>query len=86
LLCAALIEARSHERLGLLERGFTAAGEPRLASFYRALAAAEDRHAEIYTELASRGAPAGAAQARLGELAEREAEILAALPFGSRVH
>jgi len=86
LLVAALIEARSHERLGLLERGFAAAGEERLASFYRALANAEDRHASLYVELAARAAPAAAVNARLEELAAREATILGNLPFATRIH
>jgi tRNA-(ms[2]io[6]A)-hydroxylase len=86
LLVAALIEARSHERLGLLERGFAAAGDERLATFYRALANAEDRHAALYVELAERAAPPPVVAARLDDLASREAEILAALPFAARVH
>ncbi len=86
LLVAALIEARSHERLTLLERGFAARGEERLAAFYRALANAEDRHAEIYRELAEKAGGVDAVADRLCELAMHEAEILAALPFVSRVH
>jgi tRNA 2-(methylsulfanyl)-N6-isopentenyladenosine37 hydroxylase len=86
LLVAAFIEARSHERLGLLERGFAARGDHGLAGFYRTLATAEDRHAEIYLELAGRVAPAAEVAARLAEMAEREAAIITALPFGTRVH
>ena len=86
LLVAALIEARSHERLQLLERGFQAAGDRALAGFYRALANAEDRHAEIFQELAARVAPADEVADRLDTLTLREAEILAALPFAPRVH
>jgi tRNA 2-(methylsulfanyl)-N6-isopentenyladenosine37 hydroxylase len=86
LLVAALIEARSHERLTLLASGFAARREQALAAFYRALAHAEDRHAEIYRALASRAAPASVADERLQVLAIREAEVLAALPMGPRVH
>lgn len=86
LLVAALIEARSHERLGQLERGFAASGDERMAAFYRALARAEERHAEIFIELAERAASAEAVRSRAENLALREAEILAALPFASRVH
>jgi tRNA-(ms[2]io[6]A)-hydroxylase len=86
LLVAALIEARSHERLQLLERGFAQRGETGLAACYRALATAEDRHAEIFQELARRVAPAAEVGERLEALAVREAEILAALPFAPRVH
>jgi tRNA-(ms[2]io[6]A)-hydroxylase len=86
LLVAALIEARSHERLGLLARGFAASGEGELAGFYAALAGAEERHAETFLELARPLVPEPEYRARLDELAEREAAILAALPHASRVH
>jgi tRNA-(ms[2]io[6]A)-hydroxylase len=81
VLCAALIEARSHERLSLLAAGFAAEGDAALADLYRTLAVAEDRHAEIFVELA--GPTAGP---RLDELAAREAEILAGLPQACRIH
>ena len=87
LLVAAFIEARSHERLGLLARGFAAGGERELADFYGALAGAEERHAEIFLELARPLVPEAELDApprRAGACARRE--ILAALPHGSRVH
>ncbi|HEY0710311.1 MAG TPA: tRNA isopentenyl-2-thiomethyl-A-37 hydroxylase MiaE [Polyangia bacterium] len=86
MLVAALIEERSHERLRLLERGFAAAGEARLSGFYRALANAEDRHAQIFVELAERAGPRDVVATRLAELATQEAAIIAAIPFGPRVH
>jgi tRNA-(ms[2]io[6]A)-hydroxylase len=86
LLVSAFIEARSHERLGLLAAGFEAAGDRELASFYRALTAAEERHAQIFLDLARPLVPEAEYAARLAELGEREAEILAALPHASRVH
>jgi tRNA-(ms[2]io[6]A)-hydroxylase len=86
LFVAAFIEARSHERLALLARGFAGAGEADLAELYGALASAEERHAEIFLELARPLVPAGEYAQRLAELAEREAAILAALPFAARVH
>lgn len=86
LLVAALIEARSHERLDLLAHGFASAGDPRLADFYGALATAEDRHAELYFELATQDAPVTDVKDRLGILAEHEANVLASLPFAPRIH
>jgi tRNA-(ms[2]io[6]A)-hydroxylase len=86
LLVAAFIEARSHERLGLLAAGFAASGEPALAAFYRALTAAEARHAEIFFDLARPLVAEAAFRARLAELAEREAAILGALPHATRIH
>jgi tRNA-(ms[2]io[6]A)-hydroxylase len=86
LLVAAFIEARSHERLDLLARGFEAGGEGELAELYRALAGAEERHAEIFLDLARPLVPAPAFEARLEALAVREAEILGSLPHASRIH
>ena len=86
LLVAAFIEARSHERLGLLARGFARRGDGELAEFYSALATAEERHAEIFIELARPLLSAADGDARIAELAERESEILAALPHTSRIH
>ena len=86
LLVAAFIEARSHERLGLLARGFAERGVEIGQLALTALGNAEERHAEIFLELAAPLVPADALEARLAELGAREAEILAALPYGSRVH
>jgi len=86
LFVAAFIEARSHERLTLLARGFSTAGDGALAELYGALANAEERHAEIFLELARPLVPDDEYTRRLAELAEREAAILAALPFTTRVH
>ena len=92
LLVAAFIEARSHERLELLARGFaqtaeTRDGAPRaLATFYRALATAEERHAEIFLDLAKPLVPEATLRDRIADLAARESEVLADLPHVSRVH
>lgn len=89
LLVAAFIEARSHERLALLAAGFAGAGrgrEQELAGFYRALANAEERHAEIFLDLASPLVPPDELQSRLVYFTTREADILASLPHASRVH
>lgn len=114
LLVAAFIEARSHERLALLARGFAVAatgvaaatagaagaagavgssatlgdriGAAELTDVYRALATAEERHAEIFLELAAPIVPPVELAARLNYFAERETEILVALPHLSRVH
>jgi tRNA-(ms[2]io[6]A)-hydroxylase len=86
LLVGAFIEARSHERLGLLARGFARAGDGELADFYEALATAEERHADIFIELARPLLPEPEGDARIAELAELETEILAALPHASRIH
>jgi tRNA-(ms[2]io[6]A)-hydroxylase len=86
LFVAAFIESRSHERLSLLADGFRRTGEDALGSFYGALANAEERHAEIFLELARPLVPETDYAQRLAELAEREAEVIAALPHRPRVH
>jgi tRNA-(ms[2]io[6]A)-hydroxylase len=86
LLVAAFIEARSHERLSLLAQGFERTGEPELAFFYGALANAEERHCEIFLELAQPLVPAAEYERRLREMADQEAAIIADLPHVSRVH
>lgn len=86
LVVAAFIEARSHERLALLAAGFGRAGDGELAELYDALAGAEERHAAVFLELAAPlGAPVALA-ARVAELGRREAAIISALPYGSRIH
>ncbi len=75
LLVAAFIEARSHERLGLLARGFARAGERELADFYATLATAEERHAETFIELARPLLPAAdgdGARRRAGATGDRD--------------
>ena len=86
LLVAAFIESRSHERLSLLARGFLETGDAELAGFYQALASAEERHAEMFVTLAAPLVTPTVLEARIDELAQREAEILAALPHAPRVH
>ncbi len=85
LLCAALVEARSHERLACLARGFSASGDDRLGRFYASLGDAEARHADLYFELAEQAAP-GKVAARLHELIAIEAAVVSSLPPGSRIH
>jgi len=86
LICAALIEARSHERLRLLADGFSKTGRPVLAEFYTVLANAEERHAEVFLELARPFAAPEPFEARVSELADIEARVVEALPAVPRVH
>ncbi len=83
LLCCALIEARSCERLGLLAAELD---DPELAAFYRGLHAAEARHHRLYLDLAAEVAPAAEVATRLAELARHEAAVLAATPPLPRLH
>lgn len=83
LLVAGLIEARSHERLGLLA---THCPEPELAQFYRGLMASEARHYGIYWMLATTYFDREMVNQRLEELAAAESELLATLHPEPRIH
>ena len=83
LLVSALIEARSHERLGLLGQHCP---EPELARFYRGLMASEARHYGIYWVLATQYCDRHAVDIRLEELSLIESEILSTLYHEPRIH
>nr|WP_242038754.1 tRNA isopentenyl-2-thiomethyl-A-37 hydroxylase MiaE [Anabaena lutea] len=83
LLVTGLIEARSHERLGLLAANCP---EPELAKFYRALMASEARHFGTYWVLADTYFERKIVMQRLDELAVVESELLATLHPEPRIH
>ncbi len=83
LLVAALIEARSHERLGLLA---AYCPDLKLANFYRGLMASEARHYGAYWVLATTYLERAVVDQRLEELAVVESELLATLHPEPRIH
>ena len=83
LLCSAVIEARSCERLGLLAEALP---DPALAGFYAGLRTAEARHHGIYVELACELADRDSVAARLTRITAHEAEVLARAPAEPRLH
>ncbi|MBW4517047.1 MAG: tRNA isopentenyl-2-thiomethyl-A-37 hydroxylase MiaE [Timaviella obliquedivisa GSE-PSE-MK23-08B] len=83
LLVSSLIEARSHERLGLLG---THCPEPELAKFYRGLMASEARHYGVYWTLATYYYDREVVNQRLEELAIVESELLSTLFPEPRIH
>jgi tRNA-(ms[2]io[6]A)-hydroxylase len=83
LLCAALIEARSCERMQLLADALT---DARLVALYRSLLRAEARHHATYLRLAAAVRDAGAVDVRLAELARLEATALACATPRPRLH
>ena len=85
LLVAAVIEARSHERMGLLAQALVAT-DGELAAFYADLCAAEERHAGIYVELAATVMPAASVALRHAAMLQHEATVLAQLPWSPRLH
>lgn len=83
LLIAALIEARSCERLSLLAEGLP---EGKLQRFYAELAQSEDGHQELFFRLACVAAGELAARSRLNELLDREAELVRELGIRPAIH
>ena len=83
LLCCAVIEARSCERMKLLAEHLE---DPELKKLYQGLLACEARHHTTYVDLAARIFPEAQVMARLAEVAEHEAEVLAGAPTEPRLH
>ena len=83
LLVSAIIEARSHERLGLIGEY---CNDAELAKFYRGLMASEARHYGIYWVLALQYSDRAKIERRLHELAEFESSILSTVYHEPRLH
>jgi len=82
-LVAGLIEARSHERMALLAAH---SPDPDLRELYGDLLASEARHFGLYWVLCEARFPRAQVVARLEQLAEAEAAILAPLHPQPRMH
>jgi tRNA-(ms[2]io[6]A)-hydroxylase len=85
LLCCALIEARSCERMQLLAERLP---DAELAKLYRGLLAAEARHHQAYVDLARETGEfeEDEIRARLAEIAAHEAAVIARAPREPRLH
>ncbi len=83
LLCCALIEARSCERMQILAEGLE---DEDLARLYRGLLASEARHHGSYVQLAEKYFDREIVRLRLAEIAGHEAEVIASAPDLPRMH
>jgi tRNA-(ms[2]io[6]A)-hydroxylase len=85
LLVAAVIEARSCERLSLLAEGLE---DPMLRRFYGELAQSEDGHQSLFFRLAVTAAAGDEAtvRTRLDELLVLEAEVLERIGLRAAIH
>lgn len=83
LLIAGIIESRSHERLQLLADGLT---EPALRRLYAELARSEDGHQKLFVRLAKNVEDDATVEARLDQLLDAEAVLLAKLPLRAAIH
>lgn len=89
LVCCALIEARSCERMQLLARALRELGnETALADLYEGLLASEARHHATYLELARACGLVDDEdlRTRTRELAVHEASVIDAAPLEARMH
>lgn len=85
LLCNAVIEARSCERMQLLAAGL-AGVDMEIADFYRGLMASEARHHGLFVSLAKGIFPADEVDRRLAAIIRHEATILVASVPMPRLH
>ena len=83
LLVASVVEARGHERLGLITELLT---DPYLKSFYQRITEAEGRHRNFFIGLAENYFPTATIQKRLEEFLEIESQAIAAVPYRCALH
>ena len=83
LLVFGVVEARACERFGLLAESLA---EPELRDFYADLTRAEARHHALFIRLAQDVAPRPRVTARLAEVLDAEAAIVATLPPRPALH
>ncbi|MBK8976599.1 MAG: tRNA-(ms[2]io[6]A)-hydroxylase [Planctomycetes bacterium] len=86
MLCAAVIEARSCERMKLLADGLSGQGEDELAAFYRRLVVSEARHHGLYVRLAKTCFEPAEVERRLDEILDHEADVLSRATALPRLH
>ncbi|MHC4377528.1 MAG: tRNA isopentenyl-2-thiomethyl-A-37 hydroxylase MiaE [Planctomycetota bacterium] len=83
LLVSGLIEARSHERFGLLAEHLE---DAELRALYAELGPSEHGHAHLFPKLASERFDADRVERRAAELVDLEGALVAGLPFAPRMH
>ncbi len=83
LLVSSLVECRGAERFRIIAEALE---DQSLREFYTSLWKAETKHGHQFVDMALEYAYAETTMARLLELAEREAEIVQALPWRASLH
>ena len=83
MICCALIEARSCERMKMIAEGVQ---DPELSALYTGLLASEARHHQTYLDLAVSVASIDVVEERLRVLSEHEAGVLEQAEFPVRLH
>ena len=83
LLTASIIEARGAERFALVAQALE---DPPLKTFYQSIARSEERHYELFLDLAKKYLGSAIVEQRWDELLDVEAEIVRALPIQAALH
>lgn len=83
LLVAAIVERRGCERFGLIADSHPEAAVQR---FYRAITSSEDRHWQLFVDLAVEHCPGAGIEARLDDLIAAEAQLMANQPLRAALH
>lgn len=83
LLVAGVIEARGHERFSLVAQALPAGKEK---DFYVSIAKSEEKHKNLFVELAYEYFDQAEVDQRLEEILVAEAEICEKLPFRAALH
>ena len=83
LLIAGIIEARGAERFSLIANALP---EGPLKKFYQSISRSEERHYELFFDLAELYIDKQKIENRLPELLEAEAKIAAAQPIRAALH
>lgn len=83
LLIAGVVEARGCERFRMVAEGLE---DPELETFYLDITRSEARHHGLFVQLARMYFAEDVIRARIGEILDREAEIMLALPLRAAVH
>ena len=83
LLVGGVIEARGAERFGLIGEALKPG---QLKRFYTAIARSEERHNDLFVNLAQRYFTADTVTQRLDELLSQEADIVNTLPIRAALH
>ncbi|MGB3623832.1 tRNA-(ms[2]io[6]A)-hydroxylase [Ketobacter sp. MCCC 1A13808] len=83
LIVASIVEARGHERFGLIAE---ALAEGPLKQFYKAITTSEGRHLDLFHKLAYTYFPQAEVTTRTEELLTIEADIISRLPHRAALH
>mgnify|MGYP003641464200 CR=1 FL=1 len=83
LVVAGVIEARGHERFSLIAQALP---EGKDKDFYQAIAKSEEKHKNLFIELAYEYFDKAEVDQRLDEVLDIEADICSALPFRAALH